>query len=214
MPDKSMPDNHNTPRLEEPMHGDTWWARALDGSLTPAQQRRWEAHLRTCERCRLEWEALQQVDLWLDEVKTEARAVTPPALSASFTDETVVRIRRKQRLRRLLSFLAGTLIVALVSALVLTQVNAVVASLEHGLSAAFSARQALFNSFVTIAVNLIAAWRAALPFLVGFALLTFLLLMPNGLIATLVVFWLAKRRQTVPVSGTVQDPQHLEVRSW
>jgi uncharacterized membrane protein SpoIIM required for sporulation len=164
-----------------------------------------------CERCRLEWEAIQQVDLWLAEVKTEARSVSPPALSLSFTDETVRRIRHKQRLRRLLSFLAGALIVTLVSVLVLAQVGSVVASLEHGLSAAFSARQALFNSFVNIMVNLIAAWKAALPFLVGFALLTFLLLMPNGLIATLVVFWLAKRRQTAPAYVSVQESQSVEV---
>ncbi len=209
-----MPEKRDTPLLKVPMHGDAWWVRALEGALTPEQQRRWEAHLQTCDRCRLEWEAIQQVDLWLDEVKTEAQTLSPPALSPAFTDQTVKRIRQRQRLRRLLSFLAGTLIVALVSVLVLGQVSSVVVSLEHGLSAALTARQALFNSFVSIVVNVIAAWKAALPFLVGFALLTFLLLMPNGLIATLVVFWLAKRRETAPAYASVQESQHLEVRSW
>ncbi len=206
-----MPENHKTPLSEEPLHGDLWWNRALDGSLTPAQQRMWEAHLETCERCRLEWQAIHQVDLWLDEVKAEAGALRPPALSPVFTDETVRRILQRQRLRRLLSFLVGALIVTLVSALVLGQVSSVVVSLEHGLSAAFSARQTLFNSFVNVTVNLIAAWKAALPFLVGFALLTFLLLMPNGLIATLVVFWLAKRHQRAPAYVSVQESQLLEV---
>jgi anti-sigma factor RsiW len=175
----------------------------MEGSLTPEQQRRWDAHLQTCKRCRLEWEALQQVDIWLDEIKAEAETLSAPALSPAFTDETVKCIRQRRRLRSLLHFLAGTLIVALVSALVLVHVGSAVASLEYGLSAVFSARQTLFSSFVNLAVTLIGAWKAALPFLVGFALLTFLLLMPNGVIATLVVFWLAKRNQTTPAYVSV-----------
>jgi predicted anti-sigma-YlaC factor YlaD len=206
-----MPENHNTPLSKEPIHGDAWWFRALEGSLTPEQQRLWEQHLQTCDRCRLEWEAVQQVDLWLEGVKAEAKTLSPPALSSAFTDKAVRRIRQRQRLRRLLGFLAGTLIVVVVSVLVLGQVSSAVASLEYGLSAAFTARQTLFNSFVNIMVNLIAAWREALPFLVGLALLTFLLLMPNGLIATLVIFWLAKRNQTRPAYASVQESQQLEV---
>ena len=205
------PNSRESKASQVDMHSEAWWHRAVEGALTAEEQRLWGAHRQTCERCRLEWAAIRQIDTWLNEVKVESAALTPPPLSEGFTNQTVDRIQRTRRLRRLLSFLAGTLIVVVVSVLVTGWATSALTALGRGVNAAISARQVLFSSFVHIAVSLITTWKAALPYLVGFSLLPFLLLLPTVLIATLIVFWLAKRHDTSLGYASVHELQRLEV---
>ncbi|MBD3257164.1 hypothetical protein GF377_01930 [candidate division GN15 bacterium] len=181
----------------EDMHSEAWWIRLLDGDLTSEEQRRWEMHLSTCLTCQKEWAAL----LRLDEVM---RAVPePPKLSQRFTDTTVGIVRRKQRLRRLLSFLGGGLILTLVSVLVFAYIGSAYAALEHSLDVVISARQILFRSLIQTWVSLIVSWRSLLPFAIGLTVATYLLIMPNGLMVTLGLLWLSRHRRSALTTAAV-----------
>lgn len=188
-----MPDNvrmlSDKMPSEEDMHNETWWIRLLDGDLTYEEQRRWEAHLSTCLTCQRKWAAHRRLDELM-------RAVPePPPLSAQFTEATVNIIHRRQRLRRLLSFLGGGLIVVLVSVLVFAYVGAAYAALEHSLGVVLSARQILFRSLIQTWVGLIVSWKSILPFVIGLTVVTYLLIMPNGVMVTLGLLWLSRRRR-------------------
>jgi anti-sigma factor RsiW len=175
------------------MHSESWWIRLLDDHLTGEERELWEAHLAHCRRCQEEWAALSQVDAFL------RQAPAPPPLQPSFTQTTVARAAQQQRKQRWLSILGGVLIVGLVSALVFALVGSAYAALERGVSVVLSARQILFRSFVHTFVGLVVTWRTVLPFIIGIALVAYLLLMPNGLMVTFGILWLSRRnRQTVP----------------
>ena len=171
------------------MHSEAWWVRLMDGALTFAEQQVWEAHLDGCARCRQEWEMLTAVDLCL------AAAPVLPELSPDFTAETVRRVVQRQRMRKLLSAIVGTLIVVGVTALILHYLGAAYAALEWGISAVLSSRRMLFRSLMQILVELMLSWRAALPFIAGFALLLYLIIMPNGILVTAALLWLSRRRR-------------------
>jgi anti-sigma factor RsiW len=177
------------------MHSDAWWIRVMDGDLTVAERLQWEAHLQTCERCRNEWAALSRVDAFLLD------APAPPALSPDFTAATVQMIVYKQRWRRYLSFLAGLLIVVVVTALFFGLMGPTLTSLGQGMRAIVSARQALFHSLVQTMLALIVRWRTALPFILGASVLAYALMMPNGLLMTVAIVWLSGHRRTQVPSG-------------
>ncbi|HXF68406.1 MAG TPA: zf-HC2 domain-containing protein [Thermoflexus sp.] len=61
-------------------------AEALEGILSDAEAREWEAHRRTCHACRALWEVMMEVDARL---RTAPMAAPPPDLSQ--------RIRRRIR---------------------------------------------------------------------------------------------------------------------
>jgi anti-sigma factor RsiW len=176
---------------EEAMHSEAWWIRLLDGDLTSEERLRWEAHLSKCLACRQEWAALIRLD---DVMRV---APEPPRLSEQFTDTTVDIVRRKQRLRRLLSFLGGGLIVALVSVLVFAYIGSAYAALEHSLGVVISARQILFRSLIQTWVGLIVSWKAILPFVIGLTVVTYLLIMPNGVLVTFGLLWLSRRKRAI-----------------
>ncbi|MGC9521056.1 MAG: anti-sigma factor family protein [Anaerolineae bacterium] len=190
-----MPEEKTTPvygkrrNASHPMHSDRWWAHLLADDLTAEERADWEAHLRSCRRCQEMWQRFRHVD----DVLRQAPA--PPELSVGFTARTVHKIAQRQRLRRLLSFLAGILIVTLVSLVVFSYLGAAYASLERGFSAVISARQVLFRSLVRTFVGLLLSWRAIMPYLVGLALVTYLLVMPNGALVTIGLLWLSRRRR-------------------
>jgi hypothetical protein len=177
------------------MHSEAWWIRVMDDELTLDEERRWEAHLATCLSCQQDLDAL----LTVDDVLRLAPA--PPPLGPDFTVTTVERISRTQRWRRLLGFIAGAFIVALVSALVLAYVGSTYASLESGLGVVISARQLLFRSLVQTLVGLVLSWKAALPFIVGVTFLTYILVMPNSVLVTLGVLWISRQRRATTASA-------------
>jgi hypothetical protein len=171
------------------MHSEAWWVRLMDGALTPEEQEAWEAHVGRCTHCRQEWEMLTAVDLVL--------AVPPalPELSPDFTVNTVKRVLQRQQLRKLLSTIVGLLIVAGVTVLIFRYLGAAYTALEWAISAVLSARQMLFRSLVHTLVALILSWKAVLPFIGGIGLLFCLIAVPNGMLVTVTLLWLSRRRR-------------------
>ncbi len=161
----------------------------MEGALSPDEQEAWDRHLLGCVQCQREWAALASVDEFL------RLAPAPPPLSRDFTAVTVERIAQKQRLRRLLSFIAGTLIVAVVAVVVFAALGYAYTSMERGIGAVIFARQILFQSLVHTLVGLIVSWKAALPFIVGATVAVYLVMMPNGLLVTAALFWLSRGRR-------------------
>ncbi|MCJ7549638.1 MAG: hypothetical protein MUQ30_08145 [Anaerolineae bacterium] len=182
-----MPEKLKMPSQD--MHTEAWWIRVLDDELTRDEAVRWGAHLLECVSCRQELAALTRVDLFL------SQASVPPALPADFTDRTVQMIARRQRWRRMLSFLAGSLVVAAASLLVAGVADSMFASFGQGVGVMFSARGMLFHSFVQTMLALLVRWRTMLPYMVGTALVAYALVMPNGLLMTFAIVWLSSRRR-------------------
>ncbi|HNT75022.1 MAG TPA: hypothetical protein PKH77_08395 [Anaerolineae bacterium] len=169
-------------------HSEEWWERAFEDDISVQEARLWEKHLVQCAECRREWEALRQLD-------TILRTAPPaPMLDASFTTRTVTRAVQKQHLRSLLSFLGSAFIIALVAWVVLNFLGNAYVSLGHALHVVRSEWQLLFTSLLQTVLALFTGWKIILPFLLGLAALSFLLLMPNGVLATLLFLWLSRRR--------------------
>jgi len=168
-------------------HSEEWWLRAFEDDFSTQEAHLWEEHLLQCAECRLEWDALRQVDAML------RAAPPPPVLSTSFTARTVTQATQKQRLRSLLSFLGSAFIIVLVSWSVLSFLGSAYVSLGHTLQVVFWERQMLFSSLVQTLLALLTSWKTLLPFLLGLAGLSFLLLMPNSVLATLLFLWLSRR---------------------
>jgi hypothetical protein len=171
------------------MHSEAWWIRLMDDALTPEERLEWEIHLQGCVRCQQEWEMLTVVDRYL------VAAPPVPELPPSFTVDTVVCIQRRQRLRKAMSAIAGTLIVVGVTVLVFSYVGAAYSALEWALGAVLSARQMLFRSLMQTFVGLVLGWRAALPYIGGITALIFLLMIPNTALVGGALLWLARRRR-------------------
>jgi len=182
-----MPEKLKMPSQD--MHSEVWWIRVLDDELTPDEEVRWEAHLLACESCRQELAALTRVDVFLSQVPA------PPALPAGFTDATVQLIANKQRWHRMLSFLAGVLVIAVISLLVVGAAGSMLSSFEQGVGVMFSARAILFHSFIQTVLALLVRWRMIMPYMVGTALVAYALVMPNGLLMTFAFVWLSSRRR-------------------
>jgi hypothetical protein len=180
----------------EMVHSEAWWIRLIDDDLTQVERRRWHAHLRACEVCRAQLASMQKVDALL------RSAPEPPSLSAEFTVVTVQRAMKRQQLRRLLSFLGGVLLVAVVSLVAFWSLGSVFSAVGRGIEAVISARQVLFRSLVHTFVGLILSWKTLLPFVLGLTVLAGLLVMPNGLLVTVAIAWLSSRRSRVVAVGT------------
>lgn len=171
------------------MHTEAWWIRVLDDELTPDEGLRWKAHLLTCESCRQELAALTRLDVFL------SRAPAPPALPADFTDTTVQMIANKQRWRRMLGFLAGSLGVAAASLLIAGVAGSMLSSFGQGVGVMYTAREVLLHSVVQTVLALLVRWRTILPYMVGTALVGYVFAMPNGLLMTFAFVWLSSPRR-------------------
>jgi len=182
-----MPEKLKMPSQD--MHSEAWWIRVLDAELTPNEEARWEAHLLACESCRQELAALTRVDAFL------SQAPAPPALPVDFTGATVRMIANRQRWHRMLSFLAGLLVTAMASLLVVGVAGSVFSSFEQGVGVMFSARAILFHSFVQTMLALLVRWQTILPYIAGTALVAYAFVMPNGLLMTFAFVWLSSRRR-------------------
>lgn len=195
MPEKTrspLPQAHSDPIRD--MHSEAWWIRLMEDDLTPVERDLWEAHLRQCASCRQEWAALAVLD------ESLRIAPPPPSLPPGFAAKTTQKIMQKQRLRRLLTFLVGGLVVGVVAFLVLGYAGLAFNSLGQNLAAFVAARQMIFRSVVHALVGLLVGWRALLPVILGAVVLACFLVMPNGLMMTVVVVWLSGRRRSAALS--------------
>ena len=180
---------HENLKLPLPdMHSDEWWMRVFEGTLSAQESRLWAAHLAECLHCRLEWEALQAVEQIL------LTAPPPPELDMAFATQTATRVMQKQRLRQLLHFLGNIFVVMLVSWVVLHFLGTTYVSLERALSVIFLGRQVLFGSLIRTLLALMTSWKTILPFMLFSVGTIFMLMMPNGMLATLFIFWISRRR--------------------
>jgi len=177
------------------MHSDAWWMRALEGELSREEEQDWEAHLRQCPSCQREWAAMTQVDMIL------RTAAPPPLLSDDFAARTVTMITRQQKLRYMLRFVAGFLIVALVAWIGFSYFDATLASLVRAVSVVISGRQILFAAFMRTLVGLAIAVKALLPLILGIAGALFLFLTPNSVLATVVMVWFSQKKRARAASA-------------
>jgi predicted anti-sigma-YlaC factor YlaD len=171
------------------MHSDAWWMRVCEGELSPQEESSWQVHLVQCETCRLEWAALAQIDMLL------RTAAPPPMLALNFTARTVERITHKQKLRRMLGFVVGTMLLGLVAWIGWAYFGATLSSVAHTLSVMISGRQVLFTALMRTLVGLAVTVRALLPLLLGIAVAMFLFLAPNSILASVVVVWYSRRKR-------------------
>ncbi|HOT93286.1 MAG TPA: zf-HC2 domain-containing protein [Anaerolineae bacterium] len=171
------------------MHSEAWWMRALDGELTCAEERAWQAHLAQCPSCRQEWTALTQVETLL------RTATPPPLLPDDFTARTVTVIAQKQKLRAMLRFIVGFVLFALVAWVGLGYCSATLHELVQTVGAVIASRQILFAALMRTLVGLALTVKTFLPLIAGIAVALFLFLMPNSVLATVAMVRLSQKRQ-------------------
>jgi len=179
-----MPRNHI-----DDMHSEAWWMRVVEGKLTPDENRRWQEHLVHCQTCHQEWETMTRVDMLL------RTATPPPLLPEDFTMRTIELITRKQKLRRLLSFITGVLIFTLVAGVGLTYFDVTLTSLVRAANAVISSRQILFAALVRTLIELTIAVKTLLPLMLGVTGAVLLFITPNGMMATAAVLWYSRRQR-------------------
>ncbi len=176
------------PDLTTDMHSEAWWMRALEGELSHDEERHWQAHLAQCPACQQEWAAMMRVETLL---RTAAPA---PLLTVDFTARTVAKIAQKQKLRSMLRFIVGFLLLALVAWIGFLCFDASLASLFRTVPILISSRQILFAALMRTLVGLALTVRTLLPLIGMISVVLFLLLMPNSVFATMLLMWLGKKR--------------------
>ena len=170
-------------------HSDEWWMHVYEDVLSTEEERMWEEHLSSCSNCQVEWEAMHR----LDDLMQYSPVV--PELSPAFTANTLQQITRKLRWRRILSIIAGSIILIAVALPIFMAFDSAFQTVEQSLRVIFSARYVLFSSFVQIALGLIEGWRMLLPFFIGLTIFVFMLLMPNSALVTFAVVWYSRRQR-------------------
>ncbi len=170
-------------------YDDVWWQRALDGELSPDEAREWEVHLAVCARCRREWVALRLVDELL-------RDPPPlPPLPADFTQRTLRRLERRRRRHKLLALVGSLVVVGLVAGGAVLSLERLFGVVSHLFAAIYTGRYLLLDALMRTVVGLMVAWRTVWPAATLFiAVLGFILLAPNGVMATMFLVWLSRRR--------------------
>jgi anti-sigma factor RsiW len=175
------------------MHNDTWWMRALDGELTPEEQRAWEAHLVRCARCRLEWDALAD----LDQLFT---TTSVPAPSPGFVAKTIAKVERAAWRRQVASLLGGGFIIAVILLVEVAVFNAVFSDVTRMGEAVLASRDVLFQTWMRIWVSLIALGDM-LPLTLIVLVASLLLVMPSGILATLTFVLVQRQRGKASVGA-------------
>jgi len=171
------------------VHSDAWWMRVCEGTLSPQEEAHWQAHLAQCEACRQEWAALAQVDGLL------RAAVPPPMLAQDFTARTIERIAHKNKLRYMLRFVVGMVVLGLVAWIGWSYFGATLAGVVRTLDVMISGRQVLFTALMRTLVGLAVTVKALLPLLLGIAGAMLLFLMPNGILASAALVWFSRRKR-------------------
>ncbi len=171
------------------VHSDVWWMRVCEGTLSLQEEAYWQSHLAQCEACRQEWAALAHVDNLL------RAAAPPPMLALDFTARTVERITHKQKLRHMLRFVVGMLVLGLVAWIGWTYFGATLSGVVRALDVMISGRQILFAALMRALVGLAVTVKTLLPLLLGVAGAMFLFLTPNGLLASVALVWFSQRKR-------------------
>lgn len=172
------------------VHSDAWWMRVCEGTLSPQEEAYWQAHLAQCEACRQEWAAMAQVDVFL------RTATPPPLLAVDFTARTVERITHKQKLRHMLRFVVGVVVLGLVAWIGWAYFGATLAGVVRALDIMISGRQILFAALMRTLVGLAVTVKTLLPLLLGVAGVALLFLTPNSILASVMVVWYTQRKRT------------------
>ncbi len=172
------------------MHNDEWWMRVWDADLSPEESRAWEQHLQVCDRCRREWEALLRVDAVL------TNAPPPPPITADFTERTVQRIEHRQWMRYWMMQLGGVTVVSLVSLGALYYLGTTIVQLDQLLNVLRAGWAVLLPPLISLVVTLMSLASEVLPVAVGLAGMLLLLMMPNGILATVALLLFGRRRAT------------------
>jgi hypothetical protein len=128
-------------------------------------------------------------------------AAPPPQLPEDFAMRTVTKITRKQKLRRLLSFMTGIVIFTIVAWVGFACFDVTLASVVRTVNAVVSSRQILFAAFMRTITGLTATVQTFLPLMFGIAGASLLLMAPNSLMATAVFVWYRRRRSQNAASG-------------
>jgi len=171
------------------VHSDAWWMRVCEDALSPQEEAYWQAHLAQCEACRQEWSALKQVDVLL------RTAAPPPVLAPDFTARTVEHITHKQKLRHMLRFVVGAIVLGLVAWIGWSYFGATLTNLVHTLEVMISGRQVLFAALMRTLVGLAVTIKAFLPLLFAIAGAMLLFLTPNSILASIVMVWYSRRKR-------------------
>ncbi len=168
------------------MHSDTWWERALEGTLSPAEARSWQAHLASCADCRVQWAALEQLDAVLRD------APFPPLLPVNFTVRTVAKFQRRRRMRLVWGMLGTIVFVAVAFGLMYLFLGPVFFRIDGVMTAVLAGRTLWLQSLNRLLLSLFNARGVFVSLLLGTVLLLSLLLTPNSVVATLAFVWLTR----------------------
>lgn len=172
------------------VHSDAWWMRVCEGMLSPQEEAHWQAHLAQCETCRQEWAAMARIDVLL------RTAAPPPMLALDFTVRTVECITHKQKLRQMLRFVVGMVVLGLVAWIGWAYFGTALSGAVRALTIMISGRQVLFAALMRTLVGLAVTVKSLLPLLLGIAGATLLFLMPNGILASIALVWFTQRKRT------------------
>jgi len=168
------------------MHSDAWWQQAFEGELSPQEAQAWQAHLEECATCRCEWEALAQVDALL------ATPPPTPPLPADFTARTVAQVMHTRRVRRLLMWLGGFVLVAIVLSAEIYVLATTFSTLERALVAFVTGHAIWLNALRQTLARLLEAGPALLTLTLAATGIVTLFLTPNSVFATLAFIWLTR----------------------
>lgn len=193
MPEKHLSEKH-LPENNKKMHSDAWWMRVLDDELTSEEQRAWERHLARCARCRLEWDALVDMD------RLFAATPVPPS-PPEFVVKTAAKVERAAWRRRLAGLLGGLFIVAVLIVVEILAFNAIFSGVTRVGGTLFASRDLLFQAWMRIWVSFIALGDATLPLMCIVLAAALLLIAPNGILATL-TFLLVQRQRRAKALNT------------
>ncbi|MFP4344354.1 MAG: anti-sigma factor family protein [Anaerolineales bacterium] len=171
------------------MHSDNWWIRALEGDLNREEEVAWEAHLRACEMCQAEWEALTELDLFMQHAPL-------PAPAPGFVEKTVERVVETQRRWRQWRVVVGAVLVVIVLLAEILILGSLYTDAANLITALLGAREMLFPALMRTGVGLLTLAEAVLPFALILTLGGFFILMPNGALATLAFIMVRRRRPT------------------
>jgi predicted anti-sigma-YlaC factor YlaD len=178
------------------MHSDRWWARALGGELSVSETEAWEAHLERCDACRREWKAVADLDRLFT-------SVPDPAPPADFVERTMDRWTEVRRRRLNLGIVVGALLVVIVLAVEIVVLGSVFSDVARIASTFLASRDILIQTLMRMGVGIVTMGRRLVPYALGLAALAFFLTMPNGVLATLAVVMVRRRRkqETVEQAG-------------
>jgi Putative zinc-finger len=145
------------PRILEPVEGDrymTWDAAYVLGSLSSAERREYEAHLETCDRCRVAVADISGMPALLamldaDDVRALAKEQPePPPLRPEVRTQVLDKVRWRRRRSRILTYGAVGLAAALLAVGLVIAVRPGVVGLQSG-TEQVTAQQLEMNKLVT-----------------------------------------------------------------